>query len=112
MTDRAHQIEFGKLDRSPPTSRPPAIARILYLRKAFRACQSVVGSANVDNAYAHEYDQVMSTKTARVIILMSPDDKAALFELAGERGESVGATIRALVEAERARRPKSKRTKK
>jgi hypothetical protein len=52
------------------------------------------------------------TKTARVIILMSPEDKVALFELAEKRGESVGATIRALVEAERARgQPKGKRTK-
>jgi hypothetical protein len=52
------------------------------------------------------------TKTARVIVLMSPEDKAALFDLAQERGESVGATIRALVDAERERRPKSKRSKK
>ncbi len=51
------------------------------------------------------------TKTARVIILMSPEDKVALFDLAKQRGESVGATIRALVEGERAR-PKSKRSKK
>jgi hypothetical protein len=52
----------------------------------------------------------MSTKTARVIILMAPEDKAALFELAQGRSESVGATVRALVEAERASRPKTERT--
>ena len=53
----------------------------------------------------------MTTKTARVIILMAPEDKAALFELAEQRGESVGATVRALVEAEQSRRPKAKKSK-
>jgi hypothetical protein len=47
---------------------------------------------------------MVDTKTARVIILMSPDDKVALHQLAHERGESVGSTIRALVEAELERR--------
>ncbi len=51
------------------------------------------------------------TKTARVIILMSPEDKAALFELAEHRGESVGATIRSLVEAERSRGQPRKKPK-
>ena len=52
------------------------------------------------------------TKTARVIILMTPEDKAALFDLAEKRSESVGATIRALVEAERGRTSRTKPRKK
>lgn len=53
----------------------------------------------------------MSTKTARVIILMAPEDKDALFSLAKQRGESVGVVVRALVQAELARHPTGKRKK-
>lgn len=52
----------------------------------------------------------MSTKMARVVILMAPENKAALFEFAQGRSESVGATVRALVEADRAGRPSTERT--